>query len=740
MKKKILFSAVTFSIPVLIIAAIMFYLVEGPIKDEFVSDHKKEFTQQVNYINYTIQQLETYISNWGNSFEDDIFVRYSDAGQNYQVFDDISKRLFHLENTSPLIENATIAVQSDEPFYVNAGGTWSQMTNNIHPAIELIKPEQTFQWNKRSSLRSVDLYFTQNISDTKSVFLIVSIDLDHLRNMLEVTTGSDSGFAAYFIDGEPIVTTGTIPADMKFSEASDNFIKLDNIEYNLVSISQTRFNHDWAFHSLVPVNSLIQPIQSLSKILVLISLFLIGGTILYSYLLSKRQYKPIYDFIGEITGEKVNEKDSSSSAIDYLKTHWEELQNERNLLVTQTQIHEKRTKRNFINKIIRGEYDFYTEAELLSRMEKSGWHTLRNGYRLYSIQLTGYVNSSDKKTHFSELNGFVLENLVNDLAQKHLCEFAILHQNDHTLYVFCSITLEDDQTDDLFTNDIFKNINTILKRFATITVSENNTEIKLLPSVYEALSYNRLFHRMVNENQLLFPMNDLNDITTGIIYPTNIEEQLINDFRNNHPDKLYTHTNDFINAVISQSDIHIYTIEVVKRLYDTISFFLLENCISQKDFLSKEELINQLDTHFDSESLADELYHSFLEEAFQLYSQSRHDNMRTKIMHLRDYLHQNYTDPNLSLEQSAAELDLEPHVLSKGFKDILNVNYIDYITNLRLEKAKSLLVNSDQKINEIAKHVGYNSSYFNRLFKKKTGLTPGSFRAQEQEKEASTEH
>lgn len=734
MKNKTFINAVTFSIPVIIISAIMFYLVEGPIKQEFVSDHKKEFTQQVNYINYTLQQLETYISNWGNSFQDDIFVLYSDAGQNYQTLNNISERLFHLENTSPLIENATISVQSDEPFYINPGGTWSQK-NSVHPALKNSDPDLAFQWSRNEDTSNVDLYFTQNISDTldvNSTFLIVSIDLDHLRNMLVVTTGADSGFAAYFMNDEPIVLTDPIPEGINLEEHSDDFIKTDNIEYNLVSVTQERFNHNWAFYSLVPVSTLIQPIQYLTRTLIIISLFLIGGTIIYGYFLSKKQYKPIYEFIGEVTGEEINEKDYSYSAIDYLKSNWQELQDERNLLMAQSHIHEKRTKRNFINKIIRGEYDFYTEDELLNRMEKSGWHTLQNGYRLYSIQLTGYLDLIEKKEKFSELNGFVLENLVNDISQKHLCEFALLHQNNHTLYVFCSVTSDDKYTDKAFTDDIFQNINTILKRYVTITVCGDHTEIKLLPKVYESLSYNRLFHRMVNENQLLLPTDDLNDITVGTIYPAHIEEHIINDFRNNHKQDLYTHAHDFIDALISQSDIYIYTTEAIKRLYDTISFFLLENGVLKKDFLSKEELIRHTDAHFDDYSLAEELYDSFLEKTFHLYSQSRNENMRSKIMHLRDYLHQHYNDPNLSLEQSAEELDIAAHALSKGFKDIIGVNYIDYITDLRIEKAKSLLLNSDQQINEIAVIVGYNSSYFNRLFKKKTGLTPGSFRNQEQ--------
>lgn len=62
------------------------------------------------------------------------------------------------------------------------------------------------------------------------------------------------------------------------------------------------------------------------------------------------------------------------------------------------------------------------------------------------------------------------------------------------------------------------------------------------------------------------------------------------------------------------------------------------------------------------------------------------------------------------------------------FKDITGVNFIDYLTSIRLNKAKELLINTDMKINEIAETIGYKNSYFNRLFKRHEGYTPGQYR------------
>lgn len=62
------------------------------------------------------------------------------------------------------------------------------------------------------------------------------------------------------------------------------------------------------------------------------------------------------------------------------------------------------------------------------------------------------------------------------------------------------------------------------------------------------------------------------------------------------------------------------------------------------------------------------------------------------------------------------------------------MNFIDYLTDFRMEVSKEALAMSTMQINEIAEKVGYNSSYFNRLFKKKFGMTPGQYRKHYQAK------
>jgi YesN/AraC family two-component response regulator len=83
---------------------------------------------------------------------------------------------------------------------------------------------------------------------------------------------------------------------------------------------------------------------------------------------------------------------------------------------------------------------------------------------------------------------------------------------------------------------------------------------------------------------------------------------------------------------------------------------------------------------------------------------------------------------DISLEECAETFQTTPFTLSKAFKQINGMNFIDYLTLLRIEKAKELLSNTDMKVNEIAEHIGYQPSYFIRLFRKFEDMTPGQYR------------
>ncbi|WP_191567257.1 helix-turn-helix domain-containing protein [Metabacillus idriensis] len=93
-----------------------------------------------------------------------------------------------------------------------------------------------------------------------------------------------------------------------------------------------------------------------------------------------------------------------------------------------------------------------------------------------------------------------------------------------------------------------------------------------------------------------------------------------------------------------------------------------------------------------------------------------------------DYIRDNF-QKDLSLDDIASSVHLSPYYLIRIFKEKEGLSPIQYLIKIRLEEAKRLLTTNDQSIQEIANYVGYsNPNYFNIVFKKFTGYSPGKFR------------
>ena len=108
------------------------------------------------------------------------------------------------------------------------------------------------------------------------------------------------------------------------------------------------------------------------------------------------------------------------------------------------------------------------------------------------------------------------------------------------------------------------------------------------------------------------------------------------------------------------------------------------------------------------------------------------ENSQTALVmaHVRRYLEDNYMF-DLSLDSVGEILHISPAYLSAQFKKYQKMNFLDCLTELRINAAKGLLADPFRSSAEVASMVGYeDASYFARAFKKRTGMTPTQYRRQ----------
>lgn len=105
---------------------------------------------------------------------------------------------------------------------------------------------------------------------------------------------------------------------------------------------------------------------------------------------------------------------------------------------------------------------------------------------------------------------------------------------------------------------------------------------------------------------------------------------------------------------------------------------------------------------------------------------------RTAIQDALDYIESNYTD-NITLSQIAKISLMSVRSFSFVFKHITGKTFLEYLQSLRVHRACNLLRNSNETLTQICIHCGFSDiTYFGRVFKKITGMSPSSYRKEYQ--------
>jgi two-component system, response regulator YesN len=125
--------------------------------------------------------------------------------------------------------------------------------------------------------------------------------------------------------------------------------------------------------------------------------------------------------------------------------------------------------------------------------------------------------------------------------------------------------------------------------------------------------------------------------------------------------------------------------------------------------------------------------HKILSSALTFRDRQTHKQYAGMIQQAKEYIDHHYMDPNLSLNQVAAQVNLSPSHFSVVFSQEAYQTFKEYLTEIRIKKAKELLRMTTLRSAEISYQIGYNDPhYFSYVFRKNTGLSPSEFRLQTQ--------
>lgn len=149
--------------------------------------------------------------------------------------------------------------------------------------------------------------------------------------------------------------------------------------------------------------------------------------------------------------------------------------------------------------------------------------------------------------------------------------------------------------------------------------------------------------------------------------------------------------------------------------------YILKPVQAQEVLRAVRQAVGQAESHRQLEALAPEVE--------DLDTAGGGDKTNALMARVQKYLQHNYMLRDLSLDSVSAIVGINASYFSSLFKRSMGVNFVDYLTDLRVQAAKELLMDPLRSSAEVAGLVGYeNANYFTRTFKKKTGMTPTEFR------------
>lgn len=165
--------------------------------------------------------------------------------------------------------------------------------------------------------------------------------------------------------------------------------------------------------------------------------------------------------------------------------------------------------------------------------------------------------------------------------------------------------------------------------------------------------------------------------------------------------------------------------------YSAIMKFLKDIKYSKEKIDNSLKNMNDITEHLTSLEDCCKFYKSLLKEAITLRNKSSQKRYSGLIEKAKEYIHLKYAMSDLTLDKVASKVNISPNYFSSLFNQETGMTFIEFLTDIRMDKAKEYLRCTSRKITEIGYLVGYlDSHYFSYIFKKTQNCTPSEYRMQ----------
>jgi len=351
----------------------------------------------------------------------------------------------------------------------------------------------------------------------------------------------------------------------------------------------------------------------------------------------------------------------------------------------------------------------------------------------FSASICKIDSETVKKTSASDLKikRFTVFNIVNEELDRHGRGSAFMF-DDGIIIILPSVCNEREAARNRMLGKL-DDIRASVERFTDHTVSIgmgrivddiNDTRQSYLSAVTA-----RKYKTILSGNKVIF----VEDLEPGLQNYFHLdeakEEELVTGIRFGNHDKIDEAVNHLFNEIedksISMKDYQLYFMEITSSVMKLARLFE----IASPEIIPEGSGLLMEFEKFNSISQARDWIRQLSINLMDAISRKRRDSTQVLYERAMHYLNENYGDQDLNVNKLASHLFISPSYMNLIFKKQSGTTFLKTLTSIRLEKAKLMLLDSNNKIADVAAKVGYpDISYFSYFFKKKTGTSPREYK------------
>lgn len=725
-KKQVVILLIVLSVPSLLIGSIIQVFGVTHLRESLINAHNQQITNQVDYINSQMRSLEMNLNYWSHEslFAQDLhLINYQ---QEYELASEIRSSLFSKQNGNSLIERIHLFVNLERrPAVFNPQYRWVDDEEKLSIYQDYLHHEYAFYWTTRHELDDhghifFPLVLVKNIptysydQDVNSASIIVELNHQAVLQMLAGLSLSTEGFSFLVEENSGVVITEE-QSDLVFYEeimASDHSTKIlqtinfNDIEYSVKKGTLNRVNSTWTYISAVPVSSITAPIINLSRTIVIASLVVLLISIVVANLTFRSMYRPINKLLQAIKGHGSTQKDELS----LIEANWLKLNEEKEALEFHADILNEKLISNLFFQLIEGYLNEESEREL--RLKLKQYNVIMDDQKIAYVDIATETKKNQNQ-------------LLSIIAEVFPLKHFVIPFNDR-FFGMIVITENDQELEEEVTK-LYEKINNV-DQYGQVTVylSQSVYHVIELPLAVEQIRQ-RKYKELLGYQSILIKMPKKIETNKEpqVMYPFDTEKKILEAIAQFDHELINQLIDDFIEKIKEDNDGSIQYGFI--QLYGAIHTQILKNGMYPLAIYKGKNILKDILQSYDIGRLK-YLITDCMIKPYLLKMESKSLSKQDYIVKVvTDYIHENYQE-DISLEQCAQELGFTAYTVSKLFKQGKGENFIEYLTRYRIEKAKILLTSSTLKVQEVAEAVGYRHSYFNRIFKKHTNVTPGRYR------------